>query len=224
MSSINRRSFIASAGLALAGAGVTRFARGALAGISELVPDSIVVNARVHTVDAKQPTAQAFAVKAGRFIAVGSNEDIRKLAGVGTKIFDAAQMTVVPGFNDSHNHAPGDVLLYEVLVGNPYEVEFVTIESIVTKLKARVAGTPKDTWVDGYFFDDTKIVGNRPLTREDLDAVSKDLPVKVVHRGGHTAYYNSRAFALAGVTRDTPDPTGGTFDHNAKGELSGSGA
>jgi predicted amidohydrolase YtcJ len=219
MQPLNRRNFITGTGLALAG--VTRFARGALNVGGPLDPDTIVINARVYTVDDKQPTAQAFAVKAGRFMAVGSNEDIRKLAGTGTKVFDAGQMTVVPGFNDSHNHAPGNELLYEVLVGNPYEVEFVTIESIIDKLRACAASTPPDTWVDGYFFDDTKIKDNRSLTRQDLDKVSKDLPVKVVHRGGHTAYYNSRAFELAGVTKDTPNPAGGTFDHNAKGDLSG---
>ena len=180
-----------------------------------------MINAVVHTVDAGQPTAQAFAVKDGRFVAVGSNQDIKKLAGRGTKVFDAAKMTVVPGFNDSHNHAPGNELLYEVLVGNPYEVEFVTIESIIDKLKARAATTPKDTWVDGYFFDDTKVKGNQPLTRTDLDMVSRELPVKVIHRGGHTAFYNSKAFELAGVTKETPNPAGGTFDHDAKGELSG---
>ena len=202
-------------------AGVTRFARGASNLGDPAAPDTIVVNARVYTVDAKQPTAQAFAVKEGRFLAVGSNDDIRRLAGAGTKVLDAAQMTIVPGFNDSHNHAPGNELLYEVLVGNPYEAEFVTIDSIIEKLRARLASTPADTWVVGYFFDDTKVKDNRPLTRRDLDKVSRDLPVKVIHRGGHTAFYNSKAFELAGVTKDTPNPPGGTFDHDFKGELSG---
>src|SRR5579872_725461 len=140
---LNRRRFLVSGVIVLAGG--TRIARAAtLDGI--LAPDSIVVNALVYTVDVHQPTAEAFAVKDGRFIAVGSNEDIKKLAGSRTQVFDAAKMTVVPGFNDSHNHAPGNELLYEVLVGNPYEVEFVTIESIIDKLKVRAAVTPKDTW------------------------------------------------------------------------------
>jgi len=89
--------------------------------------------------------------KNGRFIAVGSTADIRNLATRRTKILDAQQMTIVPGFIDCHNHAPGSELLYEVLVGNPYEVEFVTIASIVDKLRAKARTTPADTWVDGYF-------------------------------------------------------------------------
>ncbi len=96
-------------------------------------------------------------------------------------------MTIVPGFIDCHNHAPGNVLLYEVVVGNPYVVEFVTIASIVDKLRAKARETPPGTWVEGYFFDDTKLKDNRQLNVHDLDQVSKDHPVAVHHRGGHTA-------------------------------------
>ena len=101
-------------------------------------------------------------------------------------------MTVVPGFIDCHNHAPGDVLLYNVLVGNPYVVEFVTIDSIVDKLRSKAAQTPPGTWVEGYFFDDTKVKDNRLLNVHDLDKVSKDHPVVVYHRGGHTSFYNGQ--------------------------------
>ena len=73
------------------------------------------------------PRAEAFAVTNGRFIAIGSTADIKNLIGKDTKTFDAQQMTIVPGFTDCHNHAGGKTLLYEVLVGNPFEVEFVTI-------------------------------------------------------------------------------------------------
>jgi predicted amidohydrolase YtcJ len=130
-------------------------------------------------------------------------------------------MTIVPGFNDSHNHAPGNELLYEVLVGNPYDAEFVTIASIVDKLRERAATTPADTWVEGYFYDDTKSKDKRALTLHDLDLVSKDLPVVVIHRGGHTAFYNSKAFQIAGVDKSTPNPPGGTYDRDSNGELTG---
>jgi hypothetical protein len=93
--------------------------------------DLVVLNAKVYTMDASTPQAEAFAVKGSRFVAVGSSADIKALAGKSTQTFDAKQMTVVPGFTDCHNHAGGDVLLYNVLVGNPFDVEFVTIRSIV---------------------------------------------------------------------------------------------
>jgi predicted amidohydrolase YtcJ len=206
-------------------AGLAALARGNLARAANAMasrdPDLIVVNGKVYTVDSRQPTAEAFAVKDGRFVAVGSTADIRALGGANTEIFDAQNMTIVPGFNDSHNHAPGNELLYEVLVGNPYDVEFVSIASIVDKLRERAATTPADTWVEGYFYDDTKSKDKRALTAHDLDLVSKDLPVVVIHRGGHTAFYNSRALELAGIGKSTPNPPGGTYDRDSKGELTG---
>src|SRR6185503_17427502 len=118
-------------------------------------------------------------------------------------------------------HAGGTTLLYETLVGNPFEVEFVSIASIIAKLKAKAAQTPPGTWVEGYFHDDTKLSDKRPLNARDLDQVSTEHPVVVNHRGGHTSFYNSKAFELAHITRDTPNPPGGTYDKDANGELNG---
>jgi predicted amidohydrolase YtcJ len=130
-------------------------------------------------------------------------------------------LTVVPGFIDAHNHGGGEGLLYDVLVGNPYQVEFVTIDSIVEKLRVRAQATPPGYWVEGFFHDDTKIKDKRPLNAQDLDRVSTEHPVCVHHRGGHTGFYNSKAFQMAGITKDTPNPYGGTYDRNAQGELNG---
>jgi predicted amidohydrolase YtcJ len=226
----NRREFISVTGTALAAlAGVpglaavvqSRPATAQTAGAGGVDPDLVVVNATVYTMEPRAPRAEAFAVSAGRFIAVGSTSDIRGLAGKNTQTFDARGMTVVPGFIDCHNHAGGEVLLNEVLVGNPFDVEFVTIRSIVDKLKAKAQQTPPGTWVEGFFFDDTKLKDKRALNIRDLDEVSGAHPVIVRHRGGHTYFYNSKAFELAGVTRDTPNPMGGTFDKDDKGDLNG---
>jgi predicted amidohydrolase YtcJ len=184
-------------------------------------PDLVVYNAKVYTMDAGAPRAEGFAVKAGRFVAVGSSADMRALAGTSTQRYDAKQMTIVPGFIDCHNHAGGTTLLYDVLVGNPFEVEFVTIKSIVEKLREKAQKTPAGEWVEGYFFDDTKLKDGRELNVHDLDEVSKDHPVAVQHRGGHTSYYNSKALEMAGVTKATPNPPGGTFDKDALGDLNG---
>jgi predicted amidohydrolase YtcJ len=183
--------------------------------------DLVVTNAKVYTVDSAVPRAEAFAVKGNRFLAVGSTAEIKALAGKSTQTYDAKGMTIVPGFTDCHNHAPGATLLYEVIVGNPYEVEFVTIRSIVEKLRAKARETAPGTWVEGYFFDDTKVQDKRELNVHDLDEVSKDHPVVVQHRGGHTSYYNSKALEMAGVTKQTPNPAGGTFDRDALGDLNG---
>ena len=183
--------------------------------------DLVVTNAKVYTIDSRMPRAEAFAVKNSRFIAVGTNDEMKGLIGKDTRTFDARQMTVVPGFTDCHNHAGGDVLLYEVLVGNPFEVEFVTINSIIDKLRTKARQTPPGTWVEGFFFDDTKLKDKRELNVHDLDEVSVEHPVVVRHRGGHTSYYNSKALEMAGITKDSKNPPGGTFDRDEKGDLSG---
>jgi predicted amidohydrolase YtcJ len=183
--------------------------------------DLVVFNAKVYTVDPVRPKAEAFAIKNSRFTAVGSSAEIKALTGKGTQTFDAKGMTIVPGFIDTHNHATGNVLLYEVLVGNPYEVEFVTIDSIIAKLRAKAQATPPGTWVEGYFFDDTKLKDGRMLNLHDLDRVSKDHPVAVHHRGGHTGFYNTKALEMADVNKNTPNPPGGTFDRDADGNLNG---
>ena len=208
----SRRSF-----LGLAAASLGPLARAATGPEADLV----VYNARVYTVDSGLPSAQAFAVRNGRFTAVGTTAEMRALAGKGTQSYDARQTTIVPGFIDTHNHAPGNTLLYEVLVGNPYEVEFVSIAGIIEKLRARARETPPGTWVEGFFFDDTKLKDNRPLNVHDLDQVSSDHPVAVRHRGGHTTFFNSKAFEMAGITRNTPNPPGGTFDRDSEGNLNG---
>lgn len=206
---------------AMGGAAAAALASSVRAAADPRSADLVVRNARVYTVEPAAPTAEAFAVRDGRIIAVGSNDLIAGLVGTGTDVFDARGMTVVPGFIDCHLHADGETLLYEVLVGNPFEVELVTIDSIVAKLRERAAKTPPGQWVVGYFYDDTKVKDGRLITRTDLDRVSAIHPVAVSHRGGHTAFFNSKAFELAGITKATPQPFGGTFDRDPSGELSG---
>jgi len=221
-----RRQFVGATGAAIAGLAGAPWRAAAMQPQTSATADPrdadlVVFNAKVYTVDAAAPRAEAFAVKAGRFAAVGSTQDMKALAGRNTQLYDAQQMTVVPGFIDCHNHAPGNVLLYEVIVGNPYEVEFVTIRSIVDKLRAKARETPPGTWVEGYFFDDTKVKDKRELNVHDLDEVSKEHPVVVQHRGGHTSFYNTKALDMAGVTRDSANPAGGTFDRDENGDLNG---
>ena len=223
----SRRNFMGLSAAGVAGVLTPSWLRGAqansVASASARTPDAdlVVYNAKVYTVDAATPRVEAFAIKGGRFIACGRTVDIKGLIGKGTQTFDAKQMTIVPGFIDCHNHAGGTTLLYEVLVGNPFEVEFVTIASIVEKLRAKARETPPGTWVEGYFHDDTKLKDKRPLNRNDLDLVSTEHPVVVQHRGGHTSFYNSKALELAHITKDTPNPLGGTFDRDANGDLNG---
>ena len=113
----SRREFmgLTAGAIAATAFGPAWFSRavGVVAAAQTGTADLIVVNANVYTVDSRMPKAVAFAVKNSRFIAVGTNDEIRGLAGKGTRTIDAKRMTVVPGFTDCHNHAGGEVLLYE---------------------------------------------------------------------------------------------------------------
>jgi predicted amidohydrolase YtcJ len=184
---------------------------------SGVAPDLVVTNARVLTQDDAQPAAQAFALKDGRFVAVGSAADVEHLAAPGrTAVFDADGMTVVPGFIDAHSHPSGAGLNALKNV----DTNLGSIARIQAALRERATSTPPGEWIIGFMYDDTKQEEGRPLNRLDLDAVSTDHPIVVGHRGGHTGVYNSRAFELAGVTASTPDPFGGHF-YRENGELTG---
>ena len=186
---------------------------------SGIEADLIVVNARVLTMDSAIPRAEAFAVKHGRFLAVGSTADIRNLASARTQVIDAARMTVTPGFIDAHCHPSGVSELYGVVVTN-----LKTKAELIEALRKKASQTPPDYWVEGQLFDDTKLTDATPLDRHDLDKASTQHPIAVNHRGGHTSWYNTRALELANITRETKDPEHGRFFRDANGDLTGRAA
>ncbi|MGY8798441.1 MAG: amidohydrolase [Longimicrobiales bacterium] len=213
MSEISRKNFLGLGSLAAAG-----LATGCSAGASSagVAADQIVVNGLVLTQDDAMPNATAFAVKGGRFIAVGSDADIRNLAAAGTEVIDAGGATVVPGFIDAHSHPSGAGLNALKNVNT----NLGSVARIQEALRERAGQTPPGEWIVGYMYDDTKQEEGRPVNRLDLDAVSTEHPIVVGHRGGHTGVYNSKAFEVAGVTVNTPDPFGGHF-YRENGELTG---
>jgi predicted amidohydrolase YtcJ len=182
--------------------------------------DLIVLNANVLTVDAKLPAAEALAVRAGRFVAVGSNADVKLLAGPQTRILDLGGKTVLPGFIDAHAHprpiydedSPG----YSVEAG-PDKVK--TMDDLIAAVRRKAAKTPKGMLITGSGYQETKL-GRHP-SRHDLDKATTDHPVVITHSSGHLSVCNSAALQLARVTRDTADPQGGRFERDEKGEPTG---
>lgn len=215
MSEISRKDFLGLG--AMAAAGLSAGCVADAAGDAGLVPDLVVLNGRVLTQDDANASAEAFAVKDGRFVAVGSNDDVRNLvAAERTQVVDVGGATVVPGFIDAHSHPSGAGLnaLRNV------NTNLGSIARIQDALRERAGNTPPGEWIVGYMYDDTKLEEGRPVNRRDLDAVSTEHPIVIGHRGGHTGVYNSKAFELAGVTAATPDPFGGHF-YKEDGELTG---
>ena len=189
----------------------------AFAGLPAERPDTVLYNGHIITVDRTAPRAQAIAISGDRIAQVGDNARIRALAGRGTRLIDLGGKTVVPGFIDAHSHPAYSGLQHLRAV----DADLRSIAAIQAAVRERAARTPKGEWVLGFKYDDTKTSEGRYLTREDLDAATKDHPVYIVHRGGHSAYVNSLAITRAGVTEQTADPDGGKFDRDSAGRMTG---
>jgi len=182
--------------------------------------DTIVINAKVITVDAGHPSAQAFAVDNGRFTAVGSNAEILMLKTSSTKVIDAKGMTVTPGFNDAHLHPQAifdeNSQFYRVWLGGD---KVKTIDELVAALKRKAAITPAGKIINGYGYNDV-LLGRHP-NRHDLDKVSTTQPVSITHGSGHITVVNSFMLEAAGVTKETQDPPGGALDRDPDGTPNG---
>ena len=213
MGRYTRRKFLGSSAVVPLGLGLaaTESARGEPA---TGMADMIVTGGNIVTMNPWEPTVEALAIQGDRILAAGSNEDIVRLANASTTRIDAGGMTVTPGFIDSHSHP----LFAEEAIG--VNVNLRRIDDVKTALAGKAAQTPPGHWVRGVMYDDTKFEDERPLNRNDIDEVVRDHPVYVGHRGGHTGVVNSKAFEVAGITMDTPDPVGGKF-YREDGEFTG---
>ncbi|ANO53308.1 amidohydrolase [Woeseia oceani] len=209
-----RRRFLGTGSALPFGLGLAGLATAARADAAAGKADLIVTGGRIYTMNSSQPRAEALAVRGDRLLAVGSNDDILAYASPATKRIDARGLTITPGFIDAHSHP----LFGEEALG--VNVNLPRIADVKDALARQAAKTPPGHWVRGVMYDDTKFEEERALERRDIDEVVSDHPVFVGHRGGHTAVVNSKAFEIAGVTVDTPDPTGGKY-FRENGELSG---
>jgi hypothetical protein len=177
----------------------------------------ILHNGNIVTMNPEAARVQAVAIARGRILAIGSDAEVLNVSASGTKKIDLGGATVLPGFIDAHSHPAMAGVMHLRMV----DCDLRSIAAIQAALRERAAKTPAGEWVLGFKYDDTKTSDGRPLKIEDLNEVP-DHPVQIEHRGGHTVYCNSLAFAKAGITDKTPDPAGGKIDHDpATGKLSG---
>jgi len=179
--------------------------------------DTIITNARVYTVNPQQKWAEAIAVRADKIIFVGDAKSAESYKGPSTKVIDAKGKLVLPGFTDCHVHfMSGSLGLTQVdLTGAN------TIEEIQKRVKDYAAAHPTLPWVTGMGWQYPTFGATALPNKKILDDVLADRPVYLVAYDGHSSWANSKALAMAGIDRNTPDPPNGKIVRDANGEATG---
>lgn len=179
---------------------------------------------KILTVDAANEVAEAVLVDGGRIAVVGNLADIEAAASPSAERRDLGGKTMIPGFIDPHGHFPdsGFLTLHRADLSGPPIGRCRNLEDVFARLRDKANETPAGDWVIGSMFEPSGLAENRFPTRGELDRVSTEHPIWVVHISGHAGVANSRALAFRGVDRDTPDPAGGRFGRDPEtGELDG---
>ena len=176
--------------------------------------DLVVLNGKVLTVDERFTTAEAFAVRGSRFVAVGTNNGVRAYIGATTRVIDAGGRAIAPGFADGHLHNAGG--------GPGVDLSRVrTLDELLARVAERVAvAKPGEIVVSNNDWHEAQLKEQRLPLRRDLDKVAPNHPVILV-RGGHQFIVNSAALARWKITPSTPVPAGGAIPRYADGELNG---
>ncbi len=179
--------------------------------------DLLLTNGAVYTLDAARPRASALAVAKGKILYVGDERGALRLRGDATVVADLGGKMVLPAFQDSHIH----LVTGGVELGLCDLNGLRTKEEVFEKIKAYAAANPGLAWVTGGGWD-LPVFPQADPRKEDLDALVPDRPAVLDSADGHSAWANSSALALAGVTRDTADPAGGRIEHDPRsGEPTG---
>ena len=184
----------------------------------KIVADSILIKGRIATMDERRSFAQAVAIKGGRFIAVGSDQEIMAYKGEKTKVIDAGGRTVIPGLNDSHIHTIRGGLNYNM------ELRWDGVPSLadaLRMLREQAQRTPPPQWVrvvGGW--TEFQFAERRMPTLDEINEVAPETPVFVLHLYDR-AFLNRAALRAVGYTKDTPDPPAGEIQRDGKGNPTG---
>lgn len=187
--------------------------------------DTIFYGGPIVTVNAKNEEVQALAVQNGKIVAVGNKDAITKeWQSSATKVIDLQGQTLMPGFVEPHVH----IIITSVFEGiglnlSNFTLPYDTKETLITKMKAHLKTIPQGGWLFGFGVDPSRTTPfMAELNADDLDQVSRDVPIFIVNQSGHIGYVNHKAIEIAGVTNKTPNPPGGgIFVKDAKGNLTG---
>lgn len=184
---------------------------------------TVYQNGNIITVDDSNSIVQSIAISDGKVLESGSNDKIKAYIGNQTKVIDLAGKTMIPGIYDAHSHftMAGTNEMYDANLNSKPIGDIENMSDLLSRLRAQQAKVGSKDWVVGWGYDDSQIKELRHPTRDDLDQISTTQPVFINHISAHFAVANSAALALAGITKDTPDPAGGTIRRDAKGEPTG---
>ena len=185
------------------------------------VAETIYQNGQVITINEARPTADAIAVKDGKILAVGTKKEIEKFQGEATKIINLNGKTIVPGFIDAHGHVFAQGIAANVAdLLPPPDGGVNSIAKIQHALKqwsnkpiAKTLG-----FIIGNGYDDSQLAECRHPNRDELDAVSTEVPIVAVHQSGHLSVYNSKALELIGIDSTTPNPQGGVIQRRSNSQ------
>jgi predicted amidohydrolase YtcJ len=178
--------------------------------------DLVLTGGTVFTADAELTVAEAVAVRDGRIAWVGTAAEAREHVAAETRVLELEGRTMVPGFQDAHCHpAESGVELARCTLDDAH-----SREACLDAISRYAVGHPELTWIVGSGWSIDSFEHGTP-SRADLDAILPDRPAFLENRDGHGAWVNSRALELAGITRDTPDPSRGRIERDAAGEPQG---
>ena len=187
------------------------------------VADMIYYDGTIITINDAQPQVEAVAVKDGKILAVGTEDEVLKRKGDTTKLIDLEGRTMLPGFVDAHGHVMGGGL--QALSANvlaPPDGKVKDIPSLQQTLREWVAENEetvnKIDLIVGFGYDNAQLAELRHPVREDLDVVSNDVPIILVHQSGHIISVNSKALELGDITANTTNPEGGVIQRPADGK------
>ena len=182
---------------------------------SQSAPDYVLVNGKIFTAAPKHPYAGAIAIKGERILAVGTSEEISRLASPHTIRIDLHGRLAIPGINDAHYHFLPRPVAYQLLLKG----QEPTWDEVKKEIAAAVAGTPPGTLINGVIglamFDEPD------ANRSTLDKLSPDHPVQLACYWGHCSIFNSLFMRKVGIDDREPDPPGGIYPRDAEGRIIG---
>lgn len=183
--------------------------------IKQEVADLLYINGNIYTVDEKKPKASCLAIKGDRLIYVGGELQTDFFVGENTKVIDLEGKSVYPGFIESHMHL-------DEMARNYLDIDIYRKPKavILENVKKRVLEDP-DSWILGQGWFEDLWPDRKYPTKEELDEVAPDTPVILSRFGGHMYWANSKAFELAGIKENEPDPQGGEFVRDGNGNMTG---